>query len=63
MEDFKKNIALQNKFRVPKINNFRPSINIDEVIAASWNPTDGKADPFLAVTAFARKAKEYGTKI
>lgn len=70
VEDFKKNIALQNKFGVPtrlitpeEAKEIAPLINIDEVIAASWNPTDGKADPFLAVTAFARKAKEYGAKI
>ncbi|AFK22795.1 FAD-binding oxidoreductase [Pyrococcus sp. ST04] len=70
VEEFKKNIAIQNKFGVPtrlitpeEAKEIVPLLDISEVIAASWNPTDGKADPFASTTAFALKAREYGAKL
>ncbi|AAL81370.1 FAD-binding oxidoreductase [Pyrococcus furiosus DSM 3638] len=70
VEIFKQNIKIQNKFGVPtrlitpeEAKEIVPLLDISEVIAASWNPTDGKADPFHSTTAFALKAKEYGAKI
>ncbi|AMM54874.1 NAD(P)/FAD-dependent oxidoreductase [Pyrococcus kukulkanii] len=70
VEEFKRNIKIQNKFGVPtrlitpeEAKEIVPLLDISEVIAASWNPTDGKADPFASTTAFALKAKEYGAKL
>ena len=70
VKTFKRNIEIQNKFGVPtklitpeEAKEIVPLLDISEVIAASWNPTDGKADPFEATTAFAVKAKEYGAKL
>ncbi|ASJ16845.1 sarcosine oxidase subunit beta [Thermococcus chitonophagus] len=70
VEEFKRNIKIQNKFGVPtrlitpeEAKDIVPLLDISEVIAASWNPTDGKADPFASTAAFALKAKEYGAKL
>ncbi|MFA4669013.1 NAD(P)/FAD-dependent oxidoreductase [Pyrococcus kukulkanii] len=70
VEEFKRNIKIQNKFGVPtrlitpeEAKEIVPLLDISEIIAASWNPTDGKADPFASTTAFALKAKEYGAKL
>ncbi|MFA4647314.1 FAD-binding oxidoreductase [Pyrococcus kukulkanii] len=70
VEEFKRNVKIQNKFGVPtrlitpeEAKEIVPLLDTSEVIAASWNPTDGKADPFASTTAFALKAKEYGAKL
>ncbi|NJE07867.1 FAD-binding oxidoreductase [Thermococcus sp. M39] len=70
VKEFKRNIKLQNKFGVPtrlitpeEAKEIVPLLDTSEVIAASWNPTDGKADPFFATTAFAKEAEKLGAKI
>ncbi len=70
VEEFKRNIAIQNRFGVPtrlitseEAKEIVPLIDISEVIAASWNPTDGKADPFYATAAFALNAERFGAKL
>ena len=70
VEEFKRNIALQNKYGVPtrlitpeEAKDIVPLLDTSEVMAASWNPTDGKADPFHATAAFALEAQKLGAKI
>jgi sarcosine oxidase subunit beta len=70
VETFKNNIKLQNKFGVPtrlitpeEAKEIVPPLNTDFVLAGAWNPTDGKACPFKAVFAFAKKAREMGVEI
>ncbi|AGB04836.1 glycine/D-amino acid oxidase, deaminating [Aciduliprofundum sp. MAR08-339] len=67
---FKKNVQLQNSFGVPskiitpeEAREIVPGLDISEVIAASWNPTDGKANPFLAVYGLARALRKRGVEI
>ena len=70
VEEFRRNIAIQNRFGVPtrlitpeEAKEIVPLLDISEVIAASWNPTDGKADPFHSTAAFALHAKEMGARL
>lgn len=70
VEAFKQNIELHNKFYVPtklitpeEAKEIVPLLNADEFLAGQWNPTDGKANPFKTVFAFAKKARELGAEI
>ncbi|AEH24671.1 NAD(P)/FAD-dependent oxidoreductase [Pyrococcus yayanosii] len=70
IEAFKENIKLQNRLGVPtrlitpeEAKDVVPLLDISEVIAASWNPTDGKADPFHSTTAFALNAEKFGARL
>jgi len=70
VQDFKKNVELQNKLGVPsriitpeEAKEIVPLLNIDGVIAAAWNHTDGKANPFKAVFAYANAARKLGVDI
>jgi len=70
VEIFKRNIAIQNRFGVPtrlvtpeEAREIVPLLDISEVVAASWNPTDGKANPFKAVFAYADAARRLGVEI
>ncbi|AJC72331.1 sarcosine oxidase subunit beta [Thermococcus guaymasensis DSM 11113] len=70
LQSFKKNVALQNRFGVPsriitpeEAKEIVPPLNTDGVIAAAWNHTDGKANPFKAVFAYAEAAKKLGVEI
>ncbi|AIF69511.1 sarcosine oxidase subunit beta [Palaeococcus pacificus DY20341] len=70
VEEFKHNIALQNRFGIPtrlitpeEAKEIVPPLNTKDVLAASWNPTDGKADPFKTTIAFAQEAKKLGAEI
>jgi len=70
VEQYKKNVALQNSLGVPskiitpeEAREIVPGLDISEVIAASWNPTDGKANPFLAVHGLAKALKRLGVEI
>ena len=70
VKDFKKNVELQNKFGIPsriitpeEAREIVPPLNTEGVIAAAWNHTDGKANPFKAVFAYANAAKKLGVKI
>ncbi|AMQ18263.1 sarcosine oxidase subunit beta [Thermococcus peptonophilus] len=70
LETFKNNVRLQNRFGVPsriitpeEAKEIVPPLNTDGVIAAAWNHTDGKANPFKAVFAYANAAKRLGVEI
>ena len=70
VEEFKRNIAIQNRFGVPtrlitpeEAKEIVPLLDISEVVAASWNPTDGKADPFHSTAAFAAHARDMGAEL
>ncbi len=70
VDRYKKNVALQNSHGVPsriitpeEAREIVSGLDISEVIAASWNPTDGKADPFLAVHGLVRVLKKMGVEI
>ncbi len=70
VEQYKKNVALQNSLGVPskiitpeEAQEIVPGLDISEVVAASWNPTDGKANPFLAVYGLSKALKKMGVEI
>ncbi len=70
IEKFTRNVKLQNKYGIPsriitpdEAREIVPLIDISEVKAASWNPTDGKANPFLAVRALLNTLKNLGAEI
>ncbi len=70
VKTFKRNVALQNSLGVPskvitpeEAKEIVPTLDISEVIAATFNQTDGKANPFLAVYGLARKLREMGIEI
>ncbi len=70
MNRFKKNVQLQNSLGVPskiispeEAQEIVPTLDISEVIGASWNSTDGKANPFLAVHGLAKYLRKNGVEI
>ncbi len=70
VENYKKNVQLQNSMGIPsriitpeEALEIVPTLDINEVIAASFNPTDGKADPFLAVHGLAKYLRKNGVEI
>ena len=70
VEQYKKNVALQNSLGVPskiitpeEAQEIVPGLDISEVVAASWNPTDGKANPFLAIYGLSKALKKMGVEI
>ncbi len=70
LESSKKNVHLQNRFGVPtrlitpeEAREIVPLLNTDGVIGAAWNHTDGKANPFKAVFAYADAARRMGVEI
>lgn len=70
VRDFKKNVELQNRFGVPsriitpeEAKEIVPLLNTEGLLAAAWNHTDGKANPFKTVFAYANAAKRLGVDI
>jgi len=70
IERFRKNVALQNRYGIPtkiitpdEAQEIVPLLDISEVKAASWNPTDGKANPFLAVRALLNALKRMNVDV
>ncbi|RLF44474.1 MAG: FAD-binding oxidoreductase [Thermoplasmata archaeon] len=70
LKTFERNVKLQNKYGVPsriitpeEAKEIVPLLNTDGVIAAAFNHTDGKANPFKAVFAYANAAKKLGVDI
>jgi len=66
-ETYKKLIALQQRMGlnveyvdVPTIQEIVPGISTDDLIGGTYCPSDGQANPFLVVDAYARKIKEKG---
>ncbi len=72
VEQFKKNIKLQNSLDVPtklvpadEINDIVPELDVEGAgaIAAAWNPTDGGIHPIPLTYAYLRKSMMMGTKL
>lgn len=69
-EAFRENVAMQNDLGVPS-EFLSPAeaearcsgLRTDRFVAAAYSPTDGFADPHLAVTAYARAAREAGAEL
>ncbi len=64
LQEYKKNVSLQNSLGVPsriitpeEAKEIVPLLDTSEIIAAAWNPTDGKADPFKAIYGLLRALK------
>jgi len=70
VEQFKKNVKLQNKlglksrFITPEeAREIVPLLNIEPIAGATFCQTDGHANPFRVVHGYAQKAEEMGVKI
>ena len=70
MKSYQRNVQLQNSFGIPsriitpeEAREIVPGLDISEVIGASFNPTDGKANPFLAVYGLSRALRKMGVEI
>ena len=69
VEQFKKNIELQNSLGIPsrfvskeESKEICPPLNTDSFIAATFCPTDGHANPFLTNYAYIRAAQRHGVE-
>jgi len=69
VEQFEKNIALQNSLGIPsrfvskrEAKEICPPINTDSFIAATYCPTDGHANPFLTNYAYIRAGERLGVE-
>lgn len=70
MEMFRQNVALQREiglevyFLSPQeVKEIVPQLNIDDILGATYCPSDGYADPYSVVQGFASTAKRLGVKI
>lgn len=70
VNQFKKNVALQQSLgidsrfiTVKEAKEIAPPLNTEGVLAATFCPTDGHADPFKTNFAYAEAAKRLGVKI
>lgn len=70
VEQFKKNMKLQHSLDIPSrmltpegVREIVPSLNIEDVLAATYCPTDGNVNPFLTTIAYAEAAQRLGVKI
>lgn len=70
VEQFKKNVKLQNKLGLDskfispeEAREIVPLLNIEPIAGATFCQTDGHANPFKVVYGYARKAKEMGIDI
>ncbi len=70
MKEFKEYVKLQNSFGIPsriitpeEAREIVPLLNTDGLIGASWNHTDGKANPFATLFALAKYVKKRGVEI
>ena len=67
---FEANVAMQNDRGVPselldpaEAREHCPELRAEEFVAATYSPTDGFADPHLALQGFAKAAREAGAEI
>jgi len=70
VEQFKKNVALQQSLNInsrmittKEAKEISPPLNIDGILAATFCPTDGHANPFKTNFAYAEAAQRLGAKI
>jgi sarcosine oxidase subunit beta len=69
-ERFRENVAVQNEHGVPsrfldpaEAREHCPGLHADRFVGATYSPTDGFADPHLALQGFARAATEAGATV
>jgi len=70
VETFRKSVALQRSLGLEvewltpeEVKRRWPWLNVEDVLAATYCPTDGYADPHAVVQGYARKARELGVRI
>lgn len=70
LEVYKRSVSLQQSLGVEvsllspdEVRRGYPYLNVDDLLAASYSPRDGYADPYLATTAIAARARELGVVI
>ncbi len=70
LEDLRQRVALQHKYGIevyllsPKeAKGIVPALNIDDVLGATYGPTDGKLDPYSVAQGYASAARRLGVKI
>ncbi len=70
MDDFQRNVSLQQGLGLEvyslspqQAREIVPQLNIEDVLGATYCPTDGYADPYSVVQGFASAAKRLGVKI
>lgn len=70
LEQFRKNLKLQARENIPsrevtpeEAKEIVPHLNIDDVVGGTFCPTDGHANPFLVVKAYADAAERLGVEI
>ncbi len=70
VEQFRKNIELQNSLGIPsrfvskeEAKEICPPLNLDAFVAATFCPTDGHANPFLTNFAYIRAARRLGATV
>lgn len=70
LANFRQNIDLQRKMGVevyllspPEIKDIVPGLNMEDILGATFCPTDGYADPYSVVSGFASAARRLGVKI
>lgn len=70
LNTFHQNVDLQRKLGLKvyllspsEIRNLVPSLNVEDILGATFCPTDGYADPYSVVSGFASTAKRLGVKV
>lgn len=70
VSEFRKNIALQNSLGIntrlvtpDEVKEISPVLEAKDLLAASFGPTDGVANPFLAVKGYADRARDMGVRV
>ena len=70
VSEFRTNITLQNSLGVntrlitpDEVKKISPILDTKDLLAASFGPTDGVANPFLAVKGYADRARDMGVRI
>ena len=70
LEDLRHRVTLQQKHGIEvyllsprEARGIVPVLNIDDVLGASYGPTDGKVDPYSVIQGYASAAKKLGVRI
>jgi sarcosine oxidase subunit beta len=70
LNTFHQNVALQRKLGLKvsllspqEIQELVPGLNVEDILGATFCPTDGYADPYSVVSGFASAAKRLGVKV
>jgi len=70
LEDLKHRVALQQKHGIEvhllspmEAGQLVPTLNIDDILGASYGPTDGKVDPYSVTQGYSSAARRFGVKI